>query len=185
MAVSLSALHDGRPLPPRRISDIYFCYRSSRPQSHSAAGRSTSIEKYNDLIGNRTRDLPPSSIVPQPPQRRGQLLHLRVFGKLPVMQRSSAYVTDDSPVCLTENRTNIQLWSECYRSFQNIACSLVASQQRTEGSSHVRLWAWVCVCVGALQLTERCLCRGWFRATRCHSPEEPTTARASNLTYGN
>jgi hypothetical protein len=32
----------------------------------SAAGRIRSIEKFNDFIGNRTRDLPARSIVPQP-----------------------------------------------------------------------------------------------------------------------
>jgi hypothetical protein len=36
------------------------------PQGHSAAGSIRSIEKSNDLIGNRTRDLPACSIVPQP-----------------------------------------------------------------------------------------------------------------------
>jgi hypothetical protein len=38
----------------------------SLPRGHSAAGRSRLIEKSNDLIGNRTRDLPACSIVPQP-----------------------------------------------------------------------------------------------------------------------
>jgi hypothetical protein len=38
----------------------------STPQGHSAAGRIRSIKKSNDLIGNRTRDLPACSIVPQP-----------------------------------------------------------------------------------------------------------------------
>jgi hypothetical protein len=38
----------------------------SRPQGHSAAGWIRSTEKSNDLIGNRTRDLPACSIVPQP-----------------------------------------------------------------------------------------------------------------------
>jgi hypothetical protein len=37
-----------------------------RPQGHSAAGWIGSIEKSNDLIGNRTRDIPACSIVPQP-----------------------------------------------------------------------------------------------------------------------
>jgi hypothetical protein len=36
----------------------------SRPQGHSAGGRLRSIEKSNDLIGNRTRDLPACIIVP-------------------------------------------------------------------------------------------------------------------------
>jgi hypothetical protein len=35
-------------------------------RGHSAAGRIKSIEKLNDLIGNRTRDFPACSIVPKP-----------------------------------------------------------------------------------------------------------------------
>jgi hypothetical protein len=35
-------------------------------KSHNAAGRIRSSEKSSDLIGNRTRDLPVCSIVPQP-----------------------------------------------------------------------------------------------------------------------
>jgi hypothetical protein len=38
----------------------------SRPQGHSAVGRITSNEKPNNLIENRTRDLPAFRIVPQP-----------------------------------------------------------------------------------------------------------------------
>jgi hypothetical protein len=38
----------------------------SRPQGHSAAGRIRSIGNSSDLIGNRTRDLPVCSIMPQP-----------------------------------------------------------------------------------------------------------------------
>jgi hypothetical protein len=66
MAVRLSALRAGRPLPPRKIPGTHFCYSLSRTQDRSAAGRMRSIEKYNDLIGNRTRGLPACSIVPQP-----------------------------------------------------------------------------------------------------------------------
>jgi hypothetical protein len=66
MAVRLSALRAGRSLPPRKIPDTYFCWRLSRPQGHNAAGRIRSIEKSNDLIGNRTPDLPAYSIEPQP-----------------------------------------------------------------------------------------------------------------------
>jgi hypothetical protein len=50
---------------PRKIPGTHFYYRLSRPQGHSAAGRIRSIEKSNDLIGTRTRDLA-CSIVPQP-----------------------------------------------------------------------------------------------------------------------
>jgi hypothetical protein len=39
MAVRLSALHAGRPLPPRKVPGTHFSLRLSRPQDHSAAGR--------------------------------------------------------------------------------------------------------------------------------------------------
>jgi chorismate synthase len=38
----------------------------SRPQGHIAAGRIMSMKKSNDTIGNRTRDLPTCSALPQP-----------------------------------------------------------------------------------------------------------------------
>jgi hypothetical protein len=63
MAISLSALGAGRSLPPRKIPGTYFCQRLSRPRGHNAAGRIRSIEKSNDLIGIRSRDLPACSIV--------------------------------------------------------------------------------------------------------------------------
>jgi hypothetical protein len=47
---------------PRKIPGNNFCQKLSRPQGHSAAGRVRSIEKSNDLVGNRTRDLPACSI---------------------------------------------------------------------------------------------------------------------------
>jgi hypothetical protein len=65
MAVSLSALRAGRASPPRNLPGTHFCWRLSRPQGHSAAGRIRSIEKIH-LIGTRTRDLLVCSIVPQP-----------------------------------------------------------------------------------------------------------------------
>jgi hypothetical protein len=54
------------PFTPKNIAGTHFCLRLSRPQGLSAAGRIRSIEKSNDHIGNRTRDLPACSIVPQP-----------------------------------------------------------------------------------------------------------------------
>jgi hypothetical protein len=65
MAMWLSELGPGRPLPPEKISGTYFSYRLIRLQGHSAAGRISSNEKFSNLIGNRTRDLPACSIVPQ------------------------------------------------------------------------------------------------------------------------
>jgi hypothetical protein len=58
--VVTSALHTGRlyPLPPGDIPGIHFCYRPSRPQGHSAAGRITSIKNLSNTIGNRTGNLP-------------------------------------------------------------------------------------------------------------------------------
>jgi hypothetical protein len=58
----------GRPLPPppRKIPGTHLCQRLSRPQDHSAAGRIRLIEKSNDLIGNRTRDLPACNVVTKP-----------------------------------------------------------------------------------------------------------------------
>jgi hypothetical protein len=54
------------PLPPRKIPGTHFCYRLSRPQRHSVAGRITTIKKSSDLIGNRTRDVPPCSTLREP-----------------------------------------------------------------------------------------------------------------------
>jgi hypothetical protein len=51
MAVRLSALRAGRPLPPGRFLVLI-----------SAAGRIRSIEKSSDLIGNRNRDFKVCSI---------------------------------------------------------------------------------------------------------------------------
>jgi hypothetical protein len=54
------------PLPIGNIPDTYFCYRLSQPQGHIAAGRAMPIKNSNDTIGNRNRDLPACSAVPQP-----------------------------------------------------------------------------------------------------------------------
>jgi len=73
--ISRQSVHEGGkvvsptrrpPLPPGNISGTHLCYRLSRPQSHSTAGRIMSMKNSNDTIGNRTRDLPACSAVPQP-----------------------------------------------------------------------------------------------------------------------
>ena len=64
--VRLSALRTGRLYPPGNIPGTHFCQRLSRPQGHSAARRIVSMKNSNDTIGNRTRDLPTCSAVPQP-----------------------------------------------------------------------------------------------------------------------
>jgi hypothetical protein len=65
MAVRLSALCAGSPLPPGRLLVLNSVRGRADPRDIGAA-RIRSIEKSNDLIGNRTRDLPACSIVPQP-----------------------------------------------------------------------------------------------------------------------
>jgi hypothetical protein len=54
------------PFTPKKIPGTHFCQRPCRPQSHSAAASIRPIEKSNDLIGNRIRDLLACSIMPQP-----------------------------------------------------------------------------------------------------------------------
>jgi hypothetical protein len=54
------------PLPPRNIPGTNLCQRLSELQGLSAAGRIMSMKNFNDTIGNRTRDLPACSTVPQP-----------------------------------------------------------------------------------------------------------------------
>jgi hypothetical protein len=43
--------------PPKKIPGAHFCWRLSKPQGHSAAGRIRSIEKSSELMGNETGDL--------------------------------------------------------------------------------------------------------------------------------
>jgi hypothetical protein len=61
------------PFVPRKIPSTDFCLRLSWPQVYSDAWKISSIEKSNNLIGNRTRDLEPCSIVPQPTTLRNAL----------------------------------------------------------------------------------------------------------------
>jgi hypothetical protein len=61
----LLALRTGRLYAPEIIPGTHFCYRLSRPQSHSAAGSIMSMKNASNN-GNRTRDLSACSTVPQP-----------------------------------------------------------------------------------------------------------------------
>jgi hypothetical protein len=64
--VSLSALRTGR-LYSQKIFLVLIAVRGRvDPQSHSKAGRIMSMKNASDTIGNRTRDLPACSLVPQP-----------------------------------------------------------------------------------------------------------------------
>jgi hypothetical protein len=52
--------------PPGNIPDTHFCYRMSQTQGHSLAGSFMSMKNSTDNIGNRNRDLPACSALPQP-----------------------------------------------------------------------------------------------------------------------
>jgi hypothetical protein len=66
MAVRLSTLRAGRVLPTGRCLVFISIKTLSRSLGNSAARRIRTITKYNALISKRTRDLPTSSMVPQP-----------------------------------------------------------------------------------------------------------------------
>jgi hypothetical protein len=61
------------PLPTGNTPGTHFCWRLSRPQGLSANGRIMSLKNCNGTIGNRTRDLPVCSVVPQPLRAPGSL----------------------------------------------------------------------------------------------------------------
>ena len=72
--ISRQSAHDGckfvspthrPPSPPGTIPGTHFCQRLSQPQGPNTAGRIMSMKNANDTIGNRTRDLPACSEVPQ------------------------------------------------------------------------------------------------------------------------
>jgi len=64
--VTFWALRTRLLYPQGNIPGTHCCQRLSRPQRHSAAGRIMSMKNFNDIIRNRTRDLPACSAVPQP-----------------------------------------------------------------------------------------------------------------------
>ena len=63
--LSLSAQRAGRLYPQINIPSTHFCYRLSRLQAHSEAGRITAMQNSNDKIGKGIRPLTARSAVPQ------------------------------------------------------------------------------------------------------------------------
>jgi hypothetical protein len=71
----------GRHLPPRRFL-VLISVKIESNQGHSAAESIRSIEKSNDLIENRTRDLPACSIMRQPTTlQRASNFHFLIWTK--------------------------------------------------------------------------------------------------------
>jgi hypothetical protein len=64
--VRLSTVRTGRLYTPGNIRRTHFFCRLSRPQGHSAAGRSISMKNSSDTLGNQTRYLPACNTIPQP-----------------------------------------------------------------------------------------------------------------------
>ena len=71
------------PLPPGNIPGTHFFRRLNRPQDHSAAGRIMSMENSNVTIGDRTRDLPACSAVPQPTAQHLKILSIHSVSLTP------------------------------------------------------------------------------------------------------
>jgi hypothetical protein len=65
MVVRLSVLRAGRPLPPGRLLVLISARVSVDTRAVLRLEELGQLEKSNDLVGNRTRDLPTSSIMPQ------------------------------------------------------------------------------------------------------------------------
>jgi hypothetical protein len=78
----LLALRTGRIYPQEIFLVLLSVKRLSRPQGHSAAGRIMSVKNYSDTIGNRSRDLPVCSAVPQPPRHRVPPESIKVHEKI-------------------------------------------------------------------------------------------------------
>jgi hypothetical protein len=64
--LALAARRSLPPPPPQEDSWYSFLLEAESTEGHSAAAKIRPIKKSNDLIGNRTRDLPACNTVSQP-----------------------------------------------------------------------------------------------------------------------
>ena len=65
-AVRLATIYTGRLYLPGHMPGTYFCQKLGRPHCRSAAGRIDLMKNSNGTIGNRVREFPAYSAVPQP-----------------------------------------------------------------------------------------------------------------------
>jgi len=98
------------PLLPRKYSWYLFLLNLSRSQGHSAAGRIMSRKDYSDTIGNRNRDIPVRSAVPQttgPPCASRRLVLLIGMPRRSIRQRNgSESVGSQQPIALTSHQSD-------------------------------------------------------------------------------
>ena len=92
----LSALFSDCLYPQGKISGTHFCQRLSRIQGHSATGRIKSMKNPNYHNGNRVRDLPACSVVPNEMRHRVTLYyklrhrHRELMTSLSIVPRASS-----------------------------------------------------------------------------------------------
>jgi hypothetical protein len=125
MAVRLSALRDGRPLP-QVYSWYSFLLEVESTPGHNAAERIYLTEIFIDPIGSRTRDFPASSIVPQP-TTLPRALHLNSSFRI------SQYYSDE----LLAGRTGFDSIFRVYR----LLCPL-CNEGSYFGGKPAEAWRW-------------------------------------------
>jgi len=103
--VRLSALRTGRLYPQGNIPGTHFFQRLSQPQNHSAVGKIISMKNFHDTIGNRTRDFPACSAVPQPTAPLRAPRHVTTIHET---QCSLSILTK-----VNQSRHNIRLYVHC------------------------------------------------------------------------
>jgi len=128
------------PLPPGNIPGTHFCQRLSQPQGHSATGRIMLLKNSSDTIGNRTRDLPTCSAVPQ------QTALPRTPPRLPVVDWTDSPADLNGLVRFAERRNLVSarvpshfkrtLQLVCHRTLpsgilQSIGCGMAAVVNKT------------------------------------------------------
>jgi hypothetical protein len=134
------------PLPQGNISGTHFYYRLSQPQGHSVAGRNMSMKHSSDTVGNRTRDLPACSAVPQPTAQIKLLLPLYCetvwhFGSKERLVKVSVQIQGGVPFAvLFDHRTQFTKsgpFCTCYRRNVKIPCGVVGDfrQRNVDGKT--------------------------------------------------